>query len=291
QLKGRECVPVVRRPCGVVGEHIANDEASWMRAVQSCDSVVHLAARAHVMSEELLDPLAAYRLANVQASVALAECAARAGVRRFVFISSIKVNGESTAPATHFTPEDKPAPVDPYGISKWEAEQALRGVCEREGMELVVIRPPLVYGPGVKGNFASMLNWVKRGMPLPLGCVHNQRSMVGLDNLVDLLALCADPDLSPAVAGRVLLVKDEHSVSTPDLLRAVAKACGVSCRLMPVPTRLMRMGAALVGKSAQINRLLGSLTVDDSATRELLNWTPPYSMEEQLERMVNAAPL
>lgn len=247
--------------------------------------VIHLAARAHVMHEMLADPLAEYRRVNVQGTANLAQQAAQAGVRRFVFLSSVKVNGEATQEGRPFTVDDAPAPQDAYGLSKHEAEQAMWQVARDTGMEVVIIRPPLVYGPGVKGNFARMVQWVRQGVPLPLGAVHNRRSLVALDNLVDFIALCARPERSPQAANQTFLVSDGDDVSTTELLRRVAQAYGVPPRLLPVPVGLMRGAARLLGKAALADRLLGSLQVDASKARDLLGWTPPVTMQAQLRKM------
>lgn len=268
---------------GDVGEH-----TDWSSALGSgVDAVVHLAARAHVMHDKLADPLAEYRRVNVQGTANLARQAAQAGVRRFVFISSVKVNGEATQPGQPFTPDDAPAPQDDYGLSKHEAEQALWQVARETGMEVVVIRPPLVYGPGVKGNFARMVQWVRQGVPLPLGAVHNRRSLVALDNLVDFIALCASPERTPQAANQVFLVSDGDDVSTTELLRRVAHAYRVPDRLVPVPVPWMRGAARVLGKAAVADRLLGTLQVDSSKARDLLGWSPPVSMQAQLRKMVH----
>ncbi|MEW5886694.1 MAG: SDR family oxidoreductase [Pseudomonadota bacterium] len=260
-------------------------QTNWLPALQGVQTVVHCAARAHVLREQLADPLAAYRAVNVHATLRLAEHAAAAGVRRFVFISSVKVNGESTQPGQPFAPADAPAPQDAYGLSKFEAEQALWQVARDTGMEVVIIRPPLVYGPGVKGNFARMVQWVRQGVPLPLGAVHNRRSLVALDNLVDFIALCASPERSPQAANQTFLVSDGDDVSTTELLRRVAHAYGVPARLLPVPVGLMRGAARLLGKDAVADRLFGSLQVDASKASDLLGWVPPVTMQAQLCQM------
>jgi nucleoside-diphosphate-sugar epimerase len=290
---GLAVMPVVRQPSAVPGEQVlgASDAQAWHEALRNSQSVVHLAGRAHVMLEHARDPLQAFREANVQTTLTLAEQAAKAGVRRFVFVSSIKVNGEQTAPGSCFTAQDTPRPADPYAVSKWEAEQGLKKIAQRTGMELVIIRPPLVYGPGVKGNFAQMLRWVSRSVPLPLGGIRNQRSMIALDNLVILLALCALPERSPLAAGQTFLVCDGPSVSTPELLRKIAKAYDRQIWLAPVPPVLLRLLAKLLGRGPAVDRLLGSLVIDDGPTRRLLNWQPPVSMDEQLKRMASAAPV
>ncbi len=257
----------------------------WTACFQEVEVVIHCAARAHIMKDETSDPLLEYRRVNVQGTLALAEQAVKAGVRRFIYISSIKVNGERTASNIPFHAEDIPAPEDAYGISKLEAEQGLLALARNTGMEVVIIRPPLVYGPVVKGNFASMVRWVLKGMPLPLGAVHNKRSLVALENLVDFIALCADPERSPRAANEVFLISDGEDVSTTELLRKVASAYNVAPRLLPIPVLWVQTTARLLGKRAVADRLLGSLVVDSSKVRDLLGWKPVVSMDEQLKMM------
>lgn len=244
-------------------------------------ALVHCAARVHVMNDLSAGTLAEFRKVNVEGTLNLARQAAEAGVKRFVFISSIKVNGEGTEFGKPYTADDAPAPVDPYGISKLEAEQGLLGLASETGMEITIIRPVLVYGPGVKGNFASMINLVEKGIPLPLGAIHNQRSLVGIDNLVDLIIRCID---HPAAANQVFLAADGEDLSTTELLRIVAKAIERPSRLIPVPAPVLQFGATLLGRKAMAQRLLGSLQVDILKTRELLDWTPPVSVDEGLKR-------
>ena len=245
------------------------------------DVVVHAAARVHVMQEAAHDPLGAFRAVNVAAALRLAEAAAAAGVRRFIFISSIKVNGEATLLGAPYTAEAQPAPADPYGISKLEAESGLRALAAATGLEVVIIRPPLVYGPGVKANFLSMMRWLYKGVPLPFGAIHNRRSLVALDNLVDLLVTCID---HPGAANQTFLVSDGEDLSTSELLRRMGVALGRPARLLPVPSRLLDVGAVMLGKTALAQRLCGSLQVDIGKTRELLNWTPPVSVDEALRK-------
>lgn len=252
----------------------------WRTALQGVDAVVHCAARVHVMQDDASDPLQAYREVNVSGTLNLARQAADAGVRRFVFVSSIKVNGEATQPGHAFTADDVPAPLDPYGVSKLEAEKGLLEIQAQTGMEVVVVRPPLVYGPGVKANFASMMRWLARGTPLPLGAIQNARSMVALDNLVDLLVTCLK---HPSAAGQIFLVSDGEDVSTTELLRRTAKAMGKKAFLLPMPAFVLEWGAALLGKRAVAQRLCGSLQLDINKTRELLDWTPPVSVDEGLQ--------
>jgi len=233
------------------------------------------------MKDELADPLAEYRLVNVEGTLNLARQAAAAGIKRFIYISSIKVNGESTPLGKPFLSSDIPEPEDPYGVSKREAEQGLMQLAADTGMEVVIIRPPLVYGPGVKGNFATMIKLIDKGLPLPLGAVHNKRSLVGVDNLVDLIIRCID---HPAAANQVFLAGDGEDLSTTELLRGVANAMGKPARLIPVPVGLLQLSATLLGKEAVAQRLLGSLRVDITKTCELLDWRPPYTVEEGLQR-------
>ena len=258
--------------------------ADWTAALHGVTAVIHCAARAHIMRDEALDPLAEYRRVNVAGTLRLAQQAAAAGVRRFVFISSIKVNGESTPLNKPFTADDAPAPEDAYGLSKAEAEAGLRQLAQETGMEVVIIRPVLVYGPGVKGNFKSLLHVVARGIPLPLGCArHNCRSLVALENLVDLIVLCTT---HPKAANQAFLVSDGEDLSTAELLQRVAQAQGVNARLWPVPVMLLRLAAATLGKGAPAQRLLGSLQVDIGKTRELLGWNPPLTVAQGLQKAV-----
>ncbi len=290
RLAGHALAAGVRRPCGLEDEVVLpalnGDAAAW-DAVQSslaCDVVVHLAARVHVMHEPASDAKSLYRSANATATLALARAAASVGVRRLVFLSSIKVNGESTSAGHPFAAADAPAPQDPYGISKMEAEQGLREIATETGMEVVIVRPPLVYGPGVKANFASMMRAVQRGIPLPLASVtHNRRSFVALDNLVDLLITCID---HPAATNQTFLVSDGEDLSTTDLLRRLGQAMNKPARLLPVPPSLLQFGANLQGKGDMAQRLLGNLQVDIGHTRNTLNWTPPISVNEGLRRAV-----
>lgn len=263
----------------VVGELSADTD--WSAAVARQQVVIHAAARAHVMNDEVADPLAEYRRVNVAGTLNLARQAAGAGVQRLIFISSIKVNGEATQQGRPFTVNAEPAPEDPYGLSKLEAEQGLMKLAAETGMEVVIIRPPLVYGPGVKGNFASMIKLVEKGIPLPLGAVHNKRSLVGIDNLVDLIIRCID---HPGAANQVFLAGDGEDLSTTELLRGVGKAMGRPARLIPVPAGLLELGATLLGKRAVAQRLLGSLQVDISKTCERLDWKPPFTVEQGLRR-------
>ncbi|GAB1234036.1 UDP-glucose 4-epimerase family protein [Ferrigenium sp. UT5] len=260
-----------------------NARTDWRTVLQGIDVVIHLAARVHVMEESAADPLAAFREVNVAGTENLARQAAAAGVKRLVYVSSIKVNGEETAEGHAFREDDVPLPQDPYGISKWEAEQALHRIATETGLEVVIVRPPLVYGPGVKGNFAQMLKVVQRGIPLPLASVHNQRSLVYLGNLVDALLLCAT---HPAAAGQTYLVSDGEDVSTPELLRRLGKAMGRPARVFLCPPALLKLAGRLTGKSDQVERLLGSLQVDSGKIRRELGWVPPCDLARGLQETV-----
>jgi nucleoside-diphosphate-sugar epimerase len=252
------------------------------------DAVVHLAARVHVMNEHAEDPLAEFRAVNVDTTRNLAQWAASRCVRRFIFMSSIKVNGEVTLPGQRFSAEDAPAPEDDYALSKFEAEQVLRRICEGSGMKFVVIRPPLVYGPNVKANFGALIRAVQRGLPLPLGAVtDNRRSLVGIDNLVDLLVTCLN---HPAAAHQTFLVSDGEDLSTADLVRRLGRAMNRPARLIPVPSALLHLGAALLGRRDQAHRLLGNLQIDIAHTRTTLCWTPPVSVDDGLRYTVAGRP-
>ena len=264
-------------------QHLVGDlsgNTNWQPAVEGASIVVHCAARAHVVGAAS-DSLAALREVNVDGTLHLARCAAAAGVRRFIFLSSIKVHGEATVPGSPLRPNDACDPKDAYGLSKFEAETGLRRLAQETGMELVIIRPPLVYGPGVSANFAALMNWVKRGWPLPLAAVHNQRSLIGLDNLVDLIVTCLTHGAAP---GQVFLVSDGEDVSTTQLLRRMGSAMGRPVRLFPVPCTWLIAAAAMLGRPGVAQRLLGSLQVDTSRTCDLLDWRPPLSLDEGLKR-------
>lgn len=265
-----------------VGVGELDGATDWSAALAGCDRVIHLAARVHVMDDVSADPMAAYRIVNVDATMALARQAAAHGVRRFVFVSSVKVNGEATA-GRAFGAADTPAPCDPYGQSKLEAELALRRFAQASAMELVIVRPPLVYGPGVKANFQNLLRLVKSGVPLPFGRVRNRRSMVSLDNLVDLLMVCAD---HPGAAGHTFMVSDGNDLSTPGLVALIGRAFGRVPLQLPVPVRAMALAARLAGRGALADRLFGSLQVDIAPTTAALGWTPPFSAEAGIEKTV-----
>ena len=265
--------------CVIVGD--VNGNTDWHDALAGATEVVHLAARAHITHATAEDSLAAFRSVNVDGTLNLARQAAAAGVKRFVFISSVKANGESTQPGRAFTETDAPNPQDAYGQRKHEAEQGLRQLSANTGMEVVIIRPPLVYGPGVKANFAALMRAVQRGWPLPLGAVHNQRSFVALDNLVDFIVTCIT---HPQAANQTFLGSDGQDLSTTELVRGMAQAAWVPARLLPVPVWALQAGASLLGKGDAVQRLCGNLQVDMSKARSLLGWVPPVSVEEGLRR-------
>ena len=271
----------------------------WSDTLLNINTVVHLAARVHVMQDDAEDPLAAFSEVNTFGTEHLAREAAKAGVRRFVYLSSIKVNGEETGlrarniglgteefvlsksnVRARFSESDVPNPQDPYAVSKWEAEQILHSIAKETGMEVVVIRPPLVYGPRVKANFLNMMRWLHRGVPLPLGAINNKRSLVALGNLVDLIMTCVD---HPAAANQTFLAGDGEDLSTTELLRRMGKALGKPARLLPVPERLLKAGLQAIGKNDIAQRLCSSLQVDISKAQDMLGWRPPLSVDDALK--------
>jgi len=255
-----------------------NPDTNWSDAMDQMDCVVHLAARVHVMKDTASEPLAEFRRTNTLATEHLARCAAQADVRRLVFMSSIKVNGEETMDAP-FTESDPACPSDPYGVSKWEAEQALARVAVDTGLEVAILRSPLIYGPGVKGNFLRLLKTVMRGIPLPLASINNRRSLLYVGNAVDALALVAT---HLAASGKTFVLNDGQDVSTPDLIRRLAVELGVPGRLLPCPPFMLRLAGRMLGKADSVSRLSDSLQVDSSAIRRELGWAPPYSLEQGL---------
>ncbi len=267
------------RECETLEMGNIEDALLGPRQLQGVYAVVHAAARVHVMQERSSDPLAEFRRVNVEGSLALARVAAAAGVRRFLFISSIKVNGESSLSGAPFQADSSPAPSDPYGVSKFEAERGLLQLADETGMEVVIVRPPLVYGPGVRANFLSMMRWLYRGAPLPLGRIDNRRSLVALDNLVDLLALCVE---HPAAANQIFLVSDGEDLSTSELLRRLGLALNRPARLLGWPTPLLYVLLRVLRRDALVQRLYGSLQVDIEKNRELLAWVPPVSNQDAL---------
>lgn len=285
QRRGICFVPAVRKAAqpDQVSTGDLDSPVNWAPMVASCDTVIHLAGRVHQVRESLADPLATYRRVNVAATVELAAAAAAAGVKRLIFVSTVKVNGDWTR-GRPFQSDDVPRPGDAYAQSKWEAEQALAAQGLSTGMEIVIVRPPLVYGPRVQANFLRLMQLVRSGMPLPLGSVHNARSLVALDNLVDFLLLCVT---APTAAGKTFLVSDQHDLSTPDLIRLIAQAMQRPARLLPVPPFLLAAVARLAGRTGAAERLLGSLQVDSSPASRLLGWRPKVSVEEGIRRTVN----
>ena len=259
-----------------------DDHTDWHTALNGIETVVHLAARVHVMDETASDSLAAYCKVNVGGSLRLAESAVACGVRRLIYISSIKVNGETTRPGSPFRCDDRPAPADAYGMSKYRAELELHDFAAKSGLELVVVRPPLVYGPGVGANFRRLIIWLRRGIPLPFGLVANRRSMIGVDNLCDLILTCSTHHQA---TGRTFLASDGEDVSTSALLRRLATAMGKSARLLPVPEVLLRRTFDALGKSSISTRLLDSLQVDVTETKKRLGWEAPWSLDEGLCRL------
>lgn len=257
---------------GDIGAH-----TDWAPALEDVSEVVHLASRVHVMNESGSDIDALYRATNTFGTLRLAQQAADAGVKRFVFLSSIKVNGEERDEA--YSENDQPAPIGPYATSKRDAELGLWEVADRSGMEVVVIRPPLVYGPGVKANFLSMMRWLHRGVPLPFGAISNRRSLVSIGNLVDFIITCVD---HPAAANETFMVSDGEDLSTTDLLVRLAAALEVKARLIKVPVPVLRLGATMFGQGETLRRLCGSLCVDASKANRLLNWSPPLSVDDGL---------
>lgn len=280
-------VPALRRTDGVPGAVAIGDISAatdWRAALAGCDAVVHLAGRAPMPGTEGPDQRQAYRRINTEAALSLARQAGEAGVRRFVYLSTIKVNGEGRSEPYRET--DEPAPENAYALSKWETEQGLGEIGARTGMEIVVLRPPLVYGPGVKANFRQLMDAVRKGRPLPLAAIDNRRSLLYVGNLVDAIRLCLE---HPQAAGRTFLLDDGQAVSTPELVRRLARAMGHPARMLPVPVGVLRLTGALLGKRAAVARLTGSLFVDASLIRSSLGWNPPYSMDEGLLQTVASA--
>ncbi|HWH88318.1 MAG TPA: SDR family oxidoreductase [Pseudomonas sp.] len=272
----------VKLPDNVTVTHIPdiNNNTDWRKSLSGVHVVVHAAARVHVMDEEPLQSIEKFRKINVQGTLRLAREAAEAGVKRFIYISSIKVNGESTSINDAFTAYDTPHPSDAYGISKCEAEQQLMQLAQTGAIEVVVIRPVLIYGPGVGANFHQMLQWLIKGIPLPFGSVNNSRSLVFVKNVVDLVSTCID---HPRAANEVFLVSDDEDVSTTQLMRRLLNSLGTKTRLIPVPVKMLTLLADLVGRGTVAQRLLGSLKVDIQKNRRLLGWRPPYTLNDGLQ--------
>jgi nucleoside-diphosphate-sugar epimerase len=275
----------VSAPAGVQSVSVGDlgFKQDWGAALQAVNVVVHAAARVHIMKDVAVDPLSVYRKVNVDGTLNLATQAAAEGVRRFIFLSSVKVHGESTAVGEAFRADKEPIPVDPYGISKLEAERGLQVIAAQTGMEVVIIRPPLVYGPRVRGNFAALIQAVVWGIPFPLGAINNRRSLVALDNLVDLIVTCLD---HPKAGNQTFLVCDGEDLSTPDLMLRMASAMNKTAYLIPLPISLLSVIARIFGKSAALQRLCGNLQVDITETVDVLGWKPPIDVDEGLRRAV-----
>lgn len=286
--RGHTVRAATRAPAGFDGgvENIVVQATAldWSAALVGMDVVVHLAARVHVMQDTSADPLEEFRKVNVEGTMHLARSAVAAGVQRFVYVSSIKVNGEETPAGTAYDETAHPHPQDPYGVSKWEAEQALHQLARETGLEVVVVRPPLVYGPGVKGNFIALMRAVAQGVPLPFGSIHNARDLIYVGNLADLLILCAT---HPGAAGQTYVVRDGEPLSTSELVRQLARALEVSLRMLPIPVMALELVGRMSGRSAQIARLVGSLRIDDDKIRRELGWCPPYSLQQGLQATAN----
>lgn len=258
-------------------------EFDWSKNLTDIDCVIHCAARVHQMQDDAQDIQAVYDETNFHGTLNLAKQAVEAGVKRFIFLSSIKVNGEKTEAGKPFTPKVFTPPVDPYGLSKYKAEIGLMELAEKTGLEVVIIRPPLVYGPEVKANFQSMMKWVSRSAPLPLGAIQNQRSLVYLDNLIDLIMVCTN---HPHAANQTFLVSDDYDVSTTQLLQQIKLSSKSRSILLPIPMSWFNLAASLIGKPQIAQRLCGSLQVDISETKKQLNWQPPFSWQQGISETV-----
>lgn len=254
-----------------------SSRTDWRDVLQGTDIVVHLAARVHVMADASDNPLMAYRDVNVEGTLELLRQSARAGVKRFIFLSSIKVNGEETINGNKFSEDSAPNPIDPYGVSKFEAEEGIKDFCKEAGMEYVIIRPPLMYGPGVKANYRKLLDVIYRGIPLPFACIHNRRSMLALGNLVDFLSVALT---HPCAANQTFLLSDGEDLSSKELVEKISVAMGKRSRLISLPVSMLKLIGILFGRSQAVRRLLGSLQIDSSKARERLNWTPPLTTQE-----------
>jgi len=254
----------------------------WGQILESLDIVIHLAARVHIMKDTLIAPFSEFQKINTDATLNLARSAAQSGIKRFIYLSSIKVNGEQTTPGKPFSEVDPPAPEDAYAISKLEAEHGLHEIAQKHNLEVVIIRPPLIYGPGVKANFLSMMEWLNMGIPLPLGAIDNKRSLLGLDNLLNFIVTCIE---HPAAANEVFMIADGEDLSTTELLRRVGNALGKSVRLFSIPQKFSEIGLQIMGKRSLRQRLFGTLQINITKANELLGWNPPYSIEEGLRKV------
>jgi nucleoside-diphosphate-sugar epimerase len=278
RMAGRNAASIASSLSSVVVGDI-DGATNWAEALHDIDVVIHLAGRVHIMRDTACDPLTEFRKVNVDGTLNLAQQALLTGVKRFIFISSIKVNGEETPWGRPFHADDMPAPVDAYGISKREAEDGLRKLCSNSSMDFVIIRPPLVYGPRVKGNFLQLIRWLDKGIPLPLASIQNKRSLIALDNLIDLIITCIN---HPLAANQTFLASDGEDISTPELLKRTAAAIGKKACLWGVPVELLHFAAQCFGKTAAIHRLCGSLQLDIRKTRERLGWQPPVGVDQAL---------
>ena len=275
-------IPIVRKTAGLAHERIIgeiNPTTVWTDVLTEVDVIIHLAARVHVMKDQALDPLAAFRAVNSLATINLARQAQICGVKRMIYVSSAKVLGEESPPNGQFEPDDPMAPEDAYAISKAEAETGLQAFNQAGALEVVIVRPPLVYGPGVGANFQTMMRWVALGLPLPLGGIKNKRSMIGIENLASLLMRCVD---HPAAAGQTFLASDGEDVSTPSLLRGIAKAMNRPARLIYIPSQVLKFSASMCGLSGFADRLCGNLALNNKETCKKLEWTPPVPLERGL---------
>ena len=269
----------------IVNINNIDSRTDWSSALENVEIVIHMAARAHIMNDASTDPLKEYRTVNTEGTLNFARQAAAKGVKRFIFVSSVKVNGETTSGLLPFSEESKPSPQDPYGISKMEAESGLHAIATETGMEVVIIRPPLVYGPGVKANFYKLLKISSTGLPLPFGAVHNKRSMIYVGNLVDFIIKCID---HPAAANQTFLISDGEDLSLARLFSYLRSAFDRPARLLPVPIMLFKIVGFLSGKQKVLERLVGDLQVDSRKAQNLLDWQPPFSIKEGVEITVNA---
>lgn len=287
---GWECIGQRRSLSETVNEQhyfyaAIDGNTDWSMALKNVDCVIHCAARVHQMSDSVHDSLSLYRNINTAGTLNLARQAVEAGVKRFIFISSIKVNGEYSKPDQPFRPETRFIPDDHYGLSKYEAEQKLKTLAEESGLEVVIIRPPLVYGEGVKANFLTMIQWVEKGLPLPFGMIRNQRSLVYIDNLVDLIIHCCT---HTNASGKTFLVSDDLDVSTTEILKTIANTLAVPSRLLPIPEYMLKFLFIIIGKKALAQRLCCDLHVDISDTKHDLSWSPPYTFQQGIEKTVSA---
>jgi nucleoside-diphosphate-sugar epimerase len=264
-------------PVGDIGP-----DTDWTEALQGVGLVVHLAGRAHVRRESLSDSMAEYERVNTLGTIRLAQMAAAAQVERFLFISTVKVNGEET-PEQPFLETDRPGPRDAYGVSKWRAEEGLLRLHQQGELPVVIIRPPLVYGPGVRANFLQLIRWVDYGLPLPLGSIKNKRSLVGLRNLANFITICLK---HPSAPGEIFLVSDQEDLSTPDLIRRIGGFLGRSAYLLPIPYRCLWIMAHMVGQKDALGKLCHSLQVNVEKAQKVLQWQPAFSVNEELKQTI-----